>query len=81
VAATAQVAVEERVATWLDSAMRKNGMTQAELSRRSGVPRPTISRILGLRCRGMRLVTFIVLVEVFDPGAVTFLKHNLTRAN
>lgn len=54
-----------KIATYLNCLIEETGMSHAELSRRSGVARATITRILQGRARGS-LESVDKLLEVFD---------------
>ena len=58
-----------------------NNLTQYELSKRSGIPYPTIKSIMQKRTKGIDFRTVILLAKGFDMTLTQFLDSPLFSAD
>ncbi len=58
-----------------------NSLTQYELSKRSGIPYPTIKSIMQKRTKGIDFRTVILLAKGFDMPLTQFLNSPLFNAD
>ena len=80
-AVSAPIAVEERLALNLQQLLHKQSISETELARRTGLPQPTIHKVVSGKTEDPRISTLQVLAAYFKVSVDDLFSPNVLLAN